>query len=92
MDGSFGVAHDEPDAYANGIVEPLAHRLPARLDDTVYFWPDLKKAFAEVFRVLKPDGIFTFSYGDESSSTMRYWANDNAFSFQFLPRFANLLT
>ena len=44
--------------------------------ETVYFWPDLKKAFSEVFRVLKPDGIFTFSYGDESSSTMRYWANE----------------
>ena len=44
--------------------------------ETVYFWPDLKKAFSEVFRVLKPHGIFTFSYGDESSSTMRYWANE----------------
>ena len=44
--------------------------------ETVYFWPDLKKAFSEVFRVLKPGGMFTFSYGDESSSTMRYWANE----------------
>lgn len=44
--------------------------------ETVYFWPELKKAFSEVFRVLKPDGIFSFSYGDESSSTMRYWANE----------------
>ena len=44
--------------------------------ETVYFWPDLKKAFSEVFRVMKPGGIFTFSYGDESSSTMRYWVNE----------------
>lgn len=26
--------------------------------ETVYFWPDLKKAFAEVLRVLKPGGKF----------------------------------
>ncbi len=44
--------------------------------ETVYFWPDLKKAFSEVYRVLKPGGMFTFSYGLESSATMRYWANE----------------
>ena len=44
--------------------------------ETVYFWPDLKKAFSEVFRVLKPGGMFTFSYGDDSNATMRYWANE----------------
>ena len=44
--------------------------------ETVYFWPDLSKAFSEVYRVLKPGGVFTFSYGDERSSTMRYWANE----------------
>ena len=42
--------------------------------ETVYFWPDLKKSFSEVFRVLKPGGMFMFSYGLESSATMRYWA------------------
>ncbi|MBR1558064.1 MAG: hypothetical protein IJ647_09980 [Prevotella sp.] len=25
---------------------------------------------------MKPGGMFTFSYGDESSSTIRYWANE----------------
>ena len=40
--------------------------------ETVYFWPDLKKSFSEVFRVLKPGGMFMFSYGLESNATMRY--------------------
>ena len=44
--------------------------------ETVYFWPNLPKAFSEVYRVLKPEGIFTFSYGEESNPTMRYWANE----------------
>lgn len=44
--------------------------------ETVYFWPDLEKAFSEVYRVLKPGGVFSFSYGDERSSTMRYWATE----------------
>ena len=44
--------------------------------ETVYFWPDLEKAFSEVHRVLKPGGVFSFSYGDERSSTMRYWATE----------------
>ena len=26
--------------------------------ETVYFWPDLRKCFSEVYRVLKPNGIF----------------------------------
>ena len=43
--------------------------------ETVYFWPDLKKSFSEVIRVLKPGGMFMFSYGLESSATMRYWAD-----------------
>ncbi|WP_458402132.1 class I SAM-dependent methyltransferase [Candidatus Avelusimicrobium sp.] len=43
--------------------------------ETVYFWPDLKKSFSEVYRVLKPGGMFMFSYGLESSATMRYWAD-----------------
>lgn len=32
--GTFSSADDEPDAYADGTVEPLVYRLPARLDDT----------------------------------------------------------
>ena len=44
--------------------------------ETVYFWPNLEKAFSEVYRVLKPKGVFSFSYGDERSSSMRYWANE----------------
>ena len=44
--------------------------------ETVYFWPDLEKAFSEVYRVLKPGGVFSFSYGDERNSTMRYWATE----------------
>ena len=27
--------------------------------ETVYFWPDLEKAFSEVYRVLKPGGVFS---------------------------------
>lgn len=26
--------------------------------ETVYFWPDLDKAFSEVYRILKPGGVF----------------------------------
>ena len=26
--------------------------------ETIYFWPDLAQAFAQVFRVLKPNGLF----------------------------------
>lgn len=29
--------------------------------ETVYFWPDLNKAFSEVYRVLKPGGMFMIS-------------------------------
>ena len=43
--------------------------------ETVYFWPDLKKSFSEVYRVLKPGGMFMFSYGLESNASMRYWAD-----------------
>ena len=42
--------------------------------ETVYFWPDLNKSFSEVYRVLKPGGMFMFSYAHDSSATMRYWA------------------
>ena len=42
--------------------------------ETVYFWPDLNKSFSEVYRVLKPGGMFMFSYALDSSATMRYWA------------------
>jgi len=35
--------------------------------ETVYFWPDLEKCFAEVCRVLKPDG--TFMICNESDGT-----------------------
>lgn len=41
--------------------------------ETVYFWGDLEKAFAEVFRVLKPGGLFTFSYAEQNAATTRYW-------------------
>lgn len=44
--------------------------------ETVFFWPDLKKAFSEVFRVLKSDGTFMFSYGDKNNSTMSYWEKE----------------
>ena len=42
--------------------------------ETVYFWPDLNKSFSEVYRVLKPGGMFMFSYALDTSKTMRYWA------------------
>ena len=41
--------------------------------ETVYFWPDLNKSFSEVYRVLKPGGMFMFSYALDTSKTMRYW-------------------
>lgn len=41
--------------------------------ETVYFWPDLHKAFAETYRVLKPNGLFAFSYGDKADKTMSDW-------------------
>ncbi|MBP3228923.1 MAG: class I SAM-dependent methyltransferase [Bacteroidaceae bacterium] len=41
--------------------------------ETVYFWPDLPLAFAEVGRVLKPGATFTFSYGLKTDTAMRYW-------------------
>lgn len=44
--------------------------------ETVFFWPDLSKAFSEVYRVLKPEGLFTFSYGLSDSAAMRYWTKE----------------
>lgn len=41
--------------------------------ETVYFWPNLPRAFTEVRRVLRPGGTFTFSYGLTTSAAMRYW-------------------
>ena len=36
--------------------------------ETVYFWPDLKQSFSEVFRVLKPGGMFMFFQKPEASN------------------------
>ena len=36
--------------------------------ETVYFWPDLKQSFSEVFRVLKPGGMFMFSFQKPEAS------------------------
>ncbi|MGC4019290.1 MAG: class I SAM-dependent methyltransferase [Muricomes sp.] len=36
--------------------------------ETIYFWPDLDKAFSEVRRVLKPDGIFFICCESDDSS------------------------
>ncbi len=42
--------------------------------ETIYFWPDLSKAFAEVRRVLKPNGTFFICCeSDDSSDTT--WTN-----------------
>ena len=32
--------------------------IPFRAFETVYFWPELAQNFREVYRVLKPGGIF----------------------------------
>lgn len=52
--------------------------------ETVYFWPDLPRAFSEVHRVLRPDAVFTFSYGLDSDPTMHYWA-DSIEAMRLLP-------
>ncbi len=36
--------------------------------ETVYFWPDLKQSFSEVYRVLKPGGMFMFFQKPEASN------------------------
>ena len=41
--------------------------------ETVYFWPDLSKAFSETHRVLKDGGHFVFSYGDRENKAMARW-------------------
>ena len=41
--------------------------------ETVYFWPDLHKAFSETYRVLKTGGRFVFSYGDHENKVMASW-------------------
>jgi len=42
--------------------------------ETVYFWPDLEKCFAEVHRVLKPGGSFLICNESDGTDevTLRY--------------------
>lgn len=43
--------------------------------ETVYFWPDIEKCFAEVKRVLKPGGIFLIGMETNGSDNliMKFW-------------------
>lgn len=34
--------------------------------NTLYFWPDPKKVLSEIYRVLKPNGIFCLTFSEES--------------------------
>ena len=56
--------------------------------ETVYFWGDLEKAFAEVSRVLKPGGLFTFSYAEQNAAkvaaTVYNTVNPDRILFKFV--------
>lgn len=52
--------------------------------ETVYFWPDLPKAFSETYRVLKDGGRFVFSYGDRENKAMASW-EEQIESMRLLP-------
>ena len=41
--------------------------------ETVYFWPNLPLCFGEIKRVLKPNGLFVFSYGVQENAVFRSW-------------------
>ena len=45
--------------------------------ETVYFWPDIEKCFAEVKRVLKPGGIFLIGLETNGSENfiMKFWGH-----------------
>ena len=45
--------------------------------ETVYFWPDIEKCFAEVKRVLKPGGIFLIGLETNGSDNfiMKFWGH-----------------
>lgn len=41
--------------------------------ETIFFWPSLEKCMSEVYRVLKPGGIFMFDCGMKGSRMMDYF-------------------
>ena len=46
--------------------------------ETIYFWPDIKKAFSEVHRVLKKDGVFFICNETDGEAPEGYeWEKEN---------------
>ena len=54
--------------YSAVSVEKSRKLNDAAIRETVYFWPDLPQCFREVFRVLKPGGVF-FLCNESSGDT-----------------------
>ena len=43
--------------------------------ETIFFWPSLDKCLSEIYRVLKPGGVFTFDSGVVDNKTMQFFAS-----------------
>lgn len=43
--------------------------------ETLYFWENLKTAFSEIKRVLKPDGVFLLHLEGTTKKTLDEWSN-----------------
>lgn len=64
------------------IRQGMADKLPFESDtfdaatafETIYFWEDLHAAFAEVYRILRPSGLFLVCC-EASDPTNTYWSN-----------------
>jgi SAM-dependent methyltransferase len=68
-----------------GVVEALPYQGAAfdvvTSTNTVYFWPDLPRAFAELHRVLRPGGVL--SVGFSGTSKLRAFGNVTQHGFRF---------